>query len=179
MRKNRDLNKLQPSFRQKVEAFMKEAAPLHIFITEGWRSEATQKAYYAQGRTTGGAIITWLNGVSKKSQHQLGLAIDIAFDKKYYGTLYPSNPKLWEQVAVIAKKHGIDWGYDLWQKDKPHFQDDGKAVRGFYEDVFFREYGGKSSLLSDTDGAFAKWDGMTERERLSLILILMERAASK
>jgi len=49
----------------------------------------------------------------------LGLAVDIAF---YGSALYPSDLSLWRNLADKAKKHGIDWGYDLWDWDKPHFQ---------------------------------------------------------
>jgi len=30
--------------------------------------------------------------------------------------------KQWRKIADSAKKYGIDWGYDLWKRDKPHFQ---------------------------------------------------------
>ena len=34
--------------------------------------------------------------------------------------------KRWREVADIAKKYEIDWGYDLWNWDKMHMQDSGK-----------------------------------------------------
>lgn len=43
--------------------------------------------------------------------------------------LYPADEKKWRAVADIAKKYGIDWGYDLWKWDKPHFQDNGKELQ--------------------------------------------------
>ena len=29
-------------------------------------------------------------------------------------------------MGNIANTYGIDWGYDIWQADKPHFQDNFK-----------------------------------------------------
>ena len=46
-------------------------------------------------------------------------AIDIAVKWK---VLYPKDFD-WGKVAKVAEKYQIDWGYDLWKKDKPHFQD--------------------------------------------------------
>ena len=36
--------------------------------------------------------------------------------------------KQWRVVADVAKKYGIDWGYDLWKWDQPHFQDNGQPL---------------------------------------------------
>ena len=111
---NRDLNLLTPSFKLKVELFLSEAK--NIFVTEGFRSDARQLELFAQGRTTPWNIVTW----TTSSKHQEWLAIDIAFK---WDELYPSELSKWKEVWTIANKYWIDWGYDLWGKDKPHFQD--------------------------------------------------------
>ena len=54
-----------------------------------------------------------------------GLAIDIWFT---WNELYPSDYQKWRKIADIAKKYGIDWWYDLWKWDKPHFQDSWKPI---------------------------------------------------
>lgn len=118
----RELDKLQPVFREKVDAFLKECD--WIFITESWRSQERQDDLYAQGRTKPGEIVTW----TTTSNHTQGLAIDIAFNGE---VLYPSDFEQWRMVANIAKKYGIDWGYDLWGTDKPHFQDNGEEEDPF------------------------------------------------
>lgn len=109
----RKTDKLQYNFRNKVRKFINETEHLGVFITETWRSEERQKELYKQK-------LSFLDGVHKKSMHQLGLAVDIAFRGP---ELYPKDIAIWQRVASIEKKHGMDWGYDLWQWDKPHFQD--------------------------------------------------------
>ena len=101
----RGLDKLNPAFRERVERWLAENP--EIFVTETWRSEGRQACLVAEG-------VSWV----KVSNHQLGRAVDIAF----HGELYPSGMELWRKVADSAKKYGIDWGYDLWGTDKPHFQ---------------------------------------------------------
>lgn len=110
---DRDLGKLNPNFRKKVDEFLRIVAPKYgVFITEAWRSDARQKELFAQGLSK-----------TKRSKHQDGLAIDIAFLGK---ELYPIEIKRWEEVAKIAKECGMNWGYDMWGWDKPHFEDNGK-----------------------------------------------------
>ena len=118
MKSNRDIEKLDPLFKKKVQEFLTDVNHDKeiIFITEWWRSQERQDELYAQGRTTPWNIVTWV----KVSDHQKWLCIDIAF---HWGTLYPTDPKVWQKVANLAKKYHIDWGYDLWEVDKPHFQD--------------------------------------------------------
>jgi hypothetical protein len=54
------------------------------------------------------------------SVHLTGNAIDIAFQGP---ELYPRDLNIWHAVAGYARMHGINWGYDLWKADKPHFQE--------------------------------------------------------
>lgn len=112
----RGLDKLDPNFKTKVEKFLNEVNQKEkvIFVTETWRSQERQNELLKAG----------LSQV-KHSNHQDGLAIDIWF---YGSELYPADFKKWRSVADIAKKYGINWGYDLWKWDKPHFQDNGKPI---------------------------------------------------
>lgn len=109
------LDKLQREFKKKVEAFLEscEESNVKIFITETWRSEERQQELIKKGLSK-----------IKHSLHQDGLAFDIGFR----GELYPKDFSMWRTVADIARKHGIDWGYDLWKWDKPHFQDNNKKL---------------------------------------------------
>jgi len=118
---SRDLTLLSADFKSKVELFLEEAQRqgLDIFVTDAFRTTAEQRHLYAKGRTTSGGIVTWVDGVTAKSKHQLGEAIDIAFNKP---SLYPKDMKLWNKLGEIAKKFGMYWGYALWGVDKPHFQ---------------------------------------------------------
>ena len=112
---DRDINKLNPNFKEKVELFLKEVWD-KIFITEAFRTDERQRELYEQGRTTPWNIVTW----TKHSNHQDWIAIDIAFK---WPELYPTNHLKWKEIWLVANKYWIDWGYDLWNVDKPHFQD--------------------------------------------------------
>lgn len=61
-----------------------EQAGTPIFVVYGVRTAEEQRALYAEGRTCGGHIVTYCDGVTKKSDHQVaadgfGHAIDFAF----------------------------------------------------------------------------------------------------
>jgi hypothetical protein len=114
----KSLDRLNPEFRRKVELWLDENP--EIFITESWRSRTRQMKLYSQGRTRDGKIVTW----TLKSMHQLGLAVDIAFK----GELYPKEFNKWNKVANSARGFGIDWGYNMWDTDKPHFQNGSKQL---------------------------------------------------
>ena len=115
---DRSIENLNPDFQVKVRMFLEKTKDLGVFITEGYRSQERQVYLYGQGRQRPWPIITW----TLTSQHTEGKAIDIAFN---WAVLYPENHQIWRNVADIARSCGIDWGYDLWGKDKPHFQDNG------------------------------------------------------
>lgn len=112
----RGLDKLNPAFKEKVEKFLAEVNKKEkiIFLTETWRSQERQNELLKAG----------LSQV-KHSNHQDGMAIDIWF---FGAELYPADQSKWRAVADIGKKYGIDWGYDLWNWDKPHFQDNGRPI---------------------------------------------------
>lgn len=114
------LDKLSDNFRQKVGLWLKEIWN-EIYITESWRSPQRQDELYAQWRTTSWEIVTR----TTHSNHEDWLAVDIAFR---WSELYPQDQSKRKQVATIAQKYWIDWGYDLRGKDKPHFQDNWRLL---------------------------------------------------
>ena len=105
LKANRELDKLKPSFKEKVEMFLEEAGD-RVFITEAWRSDERQAELYARGRTAPWNIITW----TLNSKHQDWEAIDIAFFGK---SLYPSDEYKWKEIAEIAERFWLDWWQDL------------------------------------------------------------------
>lgn len=121
----RGLDKLAPAFRKKVELFL--AACPEIFVTESWRSGERQTE-----------LVKLKLSFVKRSNHQDGLAIDIGFDGP---DLYPVDQAKWRKVADVAKKYGIDWGFDLWNWDKPHFQDNGLPLLLTPEKTMTTKYG--------------------------------------
>lgn len=87
----------------------------NIKVTGGFRTCETQNALYAQGRTTGGSIVT--NAKCGESLHNYGVAFDICFNT---ATPYKGP---WEMIAVVGESIGLEWG-GRWASfpDKPHFQ---------------------------------------------------------
>lgn len=115
----RTLDRLTPEFRKKVKLWLTDNP--QIFVTESWRSYARQLWLYAAGRSRAGRVVTW----TLKSKHMLGEAVDIAF----HGTeLYPSDWAKWRTLADSAKQYGINWSYDVFGKEKAHFEDNGKSL---------------------------------------------------
>ena len=98
-------------------------------VIEGVRTTKRQQELYAQGRTAPGNIVTNVDGVKKKSNHQAkadryGHAVDIV----PYPVDWDSISKF-DNIAVAMKlaacELGVDivWGGD-WEnfKDYPHFE---------------------------------------------------------
>ncbi len=162
---NRDINKLAPNFKLKVELFLKEVWDI-IFITEGIRTKERQDYLYAQWRSEPylkESKVTWV----KYSNHQDWIAIDIAFK---WDSLYPNNIEQWDLIARIANKYWIDWGYDLWGIDLPHFQDNWKpyiikeeTMSKFGKLITYKDLTYPSSIywipvvVKKTDSAWLMW----------------------
>lgn len=106
------LDKLTNRMKEKTEMLLKLCP--EIKVTETYRTEERQKECIERG-------VSWV----KRSRHQDGEAIDIAF---IGNNPYPDDNTLWLKVANKASKCGLKWGYDMWGVDKPHFEDDGKDL---------------------------------------------------
>lgn len=97
-----------------------------LFITCTWRSPEEQARLYAQGRTAPGRIVTWVDGVLKKSNHNYypSRAFDVAVD------VNPDESKVsisWDDEAYrdlpgLCQLLGLESG-GAWKKvDLPHVQ---------------------------------------------------------
>lgn len=109
-----------PSVWEKVLAVLADmsAAGHPMWVTDGFRTVAQQKALYAQGRTKPGPKVTNCDGVKNPSNHQSGRAVDCCFeiDGK------PSWEGPWKLYGDTAKKHGFKWGGDWAKPDRPHIE---------------------------------------------------------
>ena len=115
------INELHPSIRNRVRAFINDAAKQSIFlrVTSGYRSWVEQGVLYNQGRTTPGNVVT--NAEPGESTHNYGLAFDLV--EMINGQ--PQWNGRWSEIAAIGKSHGFKWGGDwISIDDKPHFYDD-------------------------------------------------------
>ncbi len=99
-------------------------------VISGVRTEEEQAALYAKGRTIPGNIVTYKDGVKKKSNHQTGNAVDIVPYPVNWGDIERFRQFGWfvKGVASTLKRYGqidkdIKWGGD-WKrfKDLPHFE---------------------------------------------------------
>ena len=98
-------------------------------VIEGVRTTKRQQELYAQGRTAPGNIVTNVDGVKKKSNHQVkadryGHAVDIV----PYPVDWDSISKF-DNIAVAMKLAACEFGVDIvwggdWEnfKDYPHFE---------------------------------------------------------
>lgn len=115
-----DMDKLHPNLKLKLTKLLKKCEDnnISIIITEGFRTVERQDELYAQGRTDKGSIVTNARGSSYQSQHQWGIAFDIAINEK--GNEY--NVTKLKKVAAFAKEFGLAWGGN-WKsfQDTPHF----------------------------------------------------------
>lgn len=106
-----------------VEAEYEAAHPGHnLIITCTHRSVTEQSALYAQGRTKPGPIVTQLDGVTKRSNHnhKPSRALDfcVSVNGKVTWSLDAYTP-----VGLLAEAHGLIWGGN-WPKfkDAPHVE---------------------------------------------------------
>jgi len=98
-----------------------------LVITCTWRSEQEQQVLYAQGRTKPGQIVTQIDGVTKKSNHNYkpSRAIDVCVTVGGKAVWTPA--EYWD-IGPLAEKHGLVWG-GSWPhfKDYPHLELKGAA----------------------------------------------------
>lgn len=103
-----------------------------FFVNEGVRTLQRQQELYAQGRTVKGSIVTNVDGVSKKSNHQVksdgyGHAVDIY--QTIWNNKIPNSDPSWEKMFKAIKTASLNLGIPVtigayWTKfiDFPHIQ---------------------------------------------------------
>jgi len=138
--KDRDLAKLHPAFRLKVERLLEalQRAGVPFKLDEGFRSQERQAWLYASGRTRPGSILTQKDGApgvwpkthkvasergkSRRSRHQSGLAADLYPLRSNDGRVWipAASHEAWVLLATAARSLGLragrDWG------DSPHVE---------------------------------------------------------
>jgi hypothetical protein len=148
---DRDLSKLAPKFRERVEGAVAElnGRGIDVMVNEAGRSDALQRIYFKRGVTRARTVAG--------SWHGYYLAIDAISRKRGWdvwpwrakdGTLHGGDPSWWKPVVETFKRWGCDWGGD-WDSifDGPHFQKGGlrsspspwsrrKFAEGKIEDVW-------------------------------------------
>ncbi len=155
-----DRSKLHPQLNYKLGLLLKKCKKkgIYLIVTEGFRSKEQQDMLYAKGRTVPGNIVTNARGSSYSSQHQWGIAFDIAMNYDIDGDGKVSddtwNIKGFQRVAKIAKSIGLGWGGD-WKsfKDTPHF--------------YLKKWGSTTAKLKQQYGTFENfkntWSASVDR----------------
>lgn len=117
MNNNDHIDTLHPKIRDKVRAFLAKCESLGIpfDITSSHRTWDEQSALYAQGRTSGGKIVT--NAIAGSSYHNYGLAFD--FIPKVNGKRVYDLSAM-DRIGRLAEKEGFNWGDEF--NDKPHIE---------------------------------------------------------
>lgn len=125
---SRDIAHCHPELRRRFLAlqsdFMAENSR-DLFPTCTYRSQKRQQALYAQGRTAPGQIVTWRDGVTKRSRHQVwpAEAIDVAVDiDPGPGKHVVWNPEAYEPLRALASRHALIWGGSWTTPDRPHLE---------------------------------------------------------
>jgi len=111
----------------KLVQFLRQAIKVgpDFTVTDGLRTTEDQQKLYAQGRTEPGPILTYADGVIKKSNHQSGRAVDLA----PYPIDYEDRERFYYlagYLMALAQTMNIplEWG-GHWpgkKQDLPHFQ---------------------------------------------------------
>lgn len=107
-------------------------SPIYFTLTDGVRTIKQQQELYASGRTRPGPIVTYVDGIQKKSNHQpkedgYGHAVDMYANID--GCIKLNDINSLKIIAEHVKKTAmeldipISWGGD-WKsfKDYPHFE---------------------------------------------------------
>lgn len=127
-KRDRDLASLTDRFRPKVVklfAILRSRLAKsgnYPAVSETWRSRERQQWLYASGRTRPGPIMTEKDGVSTKSNHQSGDAIDILIYRIGHSEEGPLGDRApeWNLIGEEGAKLGLRWG-GAWG-DKPHLE---------------------------------------------------------
>ena len=126
----KSLEKLDGVHQDLQTLFLEVVKHFDCTVIYGMRTEAQQKALYAKGRTKPGNIVTYKDGVIKKSRHQTGMAVDVVPYPINWGNIERFRQFGWfvKGVACVLKGYGqiekdIKWGGD-WKRfiDYPHYQ---------------------------------------------------------
>lgn len=99
------------------------------YIVSGLRTQEEQAALYAKGRTVPGDIITYKDGIDRRSKHQSGMAVDVVpWPEKWDKEALRDFGNFVKGIAVMMKRyntieHDIKWGGD-WTNfvDMPHWE---------------------------------------------------------
>ena len=101
-----------------VDRFYKAQTSRKILVTCTYRPVEEQQALYAQGRTKPGPVVTQLDGVKHRSNHNMLPCRALDFAVLVYGKVSWDVVEYMEVGALVLVGSGLVWGGN-W----PHFKD--------------------------------------------------------
>jgi len=110
--------KLQKAMPQIMVFFQLKYPELRLLFSCGYRSVKTQQKLYAQGRASPGPIVTYCDGIKKRSPHNYrpSRAVDVVvFDKRRGEVTWSS--KHYEPLIPLCQELGLVCG-GSWKKFK-------------------------------------------------------------
>lgn len=126
----KNLEGVQPNLVRLMELAIRNT-PIDFTVVEGVRTSERQQELHAQGREKPGNIVTNVDGVTKKSNHQVkadgyGHAVDIYpfINGQVRVDDVASLKRIADHIKAVARLHGIkvEWGGDWKMRDYPHFE---------------------------------------------------------
>lgn len=120
----RTLATVEPELAAKVRRVLAAMAALGcpMAATDGRRTAAQQAALYAKGRTAPGRIVTHLDGVTTRSKHQDGRAVDCCFVDLTGASWKPAYIGQWEAYMACGEAVGLKAGGRWRMRDNPHLE---------------------------------------------------------
>lgn len=97
-------------------------------IVEGLRTQERQQELFALGRDKPGDVVTNADGITHRSKHQDGNAIDVVpYPERYDEDALIAFGNFVKGIAVMLRRYGaidndIEWGGDWRFIDRPHWQ---------------------------------------------------------
>ena len=97
-------------------------------VVSGLRTTEEQQALYGKGRWLPGEIVTFRDGIERRSNHQTGNAVDvIPYPEKWdIEAMKVFGPLVLEIADWLKSEHRIDseiaWGGQWEWKDYPHYE---------------------------------------------------------
>lgn len=112
-----ELQKKWPEIQKRFTALTGD----ELILTCTHRTVDEQQRLYAQGRSTKGQIVTWVDGRTKMSNHNYypSRAIDVAV---LSGGKVNWSPDAFDALAIVCKDLGLTWGGTWHFKDLPHIE---------------------------------------------------------
>ncbi len=95
--------------------------PMLVGPDGGFRTVERQQEIFARGRTTPGLKVTNADGVTTKSHHQSGRAVDCVFQDAHGNPSWDSRYP-WATYGACGEALGLKWGGRWTIHDLPHLE---------------------------------------------------------